>query len=126
MDYDAYHNKISKLAFFSALYIIRRPQPVGESRFARESKQAGNNIISASSVSSIKVVVDASDDVGVTRVDFFIDGVQRGTDTIADPLYEFTWDITSEITGIDHTIYVKAFDEAGNNSAALVAVRINP
>ncbi len=83
-----------------------------------------SNIISKSAVgNSITIVADATDNSGViTKVEFFIDGILQAED--ATPLYQYTWDLTNVVSGLDHTIYIRAFDGAGNIGAALLGVRI--
>ena len=65
---------------------------------------------------------EASDNVGVTRVEFFRDaGILLGTDTTAP--YSVTWDSTSAPG--DRTFYAKAYDQAGNaGTSAPVPVRV--
>lgn len=53
----------------------------------------------------------ASDNVGVTKVEFYVDGVLKGTDT-ASP-YSMTLDSTT-LTNASHTLTAKAYDAAGN------------
>jgi hypothetical protein len=53
----------------------------------------------------------ASDNVGVTKVLFFVDGVQKTID-IAYP-YGYTWDTKSSANG-SHILMAKAYDAAGN------------
>src|SRR6185436_7479786 len=64
----------------------------------------------------------ASDNVGVTRVDFFRDnGILLGTDTTAP--YSLSWDSTSAAG--DRTLYAKAWDQAGNaGTSAPVPVHV--
>lgn len=84
-----------------------------------------NNIFSKSALgNSVTVVADAQDVSGVTNVEFYIDGILQGSDTT--PLYEYTWDLSSYVTGIDHTIFVRAFDPSGNVGAAFARVRLEP
>lgn len=61
----------------------------------------------------VQINATALDNVGVERVDFLVDGVPVGSDTV--PPYSATWnsDTVNETT---HTISARAFD-AGNNSA---------
>jgi hypothetical protein len=54
----------------------------------------------------------ASDNVGVTKVEFYVDSVLKSTDTAA--AYSYSWDTTGYANGA-HTIYAKAYDAAGNN-----------
>ncbi|RMG66633.1 MAG: hypothetical protein D6715_06455 [Calditrichaeota bacterium] len=85
---------------------------------------AANSIFSASTQGTINVAADASDESGIDRVEFFIDGVFKSADSTAP--YEYLWDLAPFADGQTHTVYVKAFDKAGNDNAALVAVKINP
>lgn len=83
-----------------------------------------NNVFSVSALNSITVVADAQDDMGVDSVAFYIDGIFKGFDNT--PLYQYVWNFSGYATGIDHTIYVRAFDASGNVGAAFLAVRLNP
>jgi hypothetical protein len=73
---------------------------------------------------TVSVTVDAQDNIGIQRVEFYIDGLLRVTDTSRP--YRYDWDTTGFGDGGTHTIYVKAFDFAGNNTAQLVTVTVNP
>ncbi|HJV21361.1 MAG TPA: M4 family metallopeptidase, partial [Holophagaceae bacterium] len=53
----------------------------------------------------------ASDNVGVTKVEFYVDGVLKGTDTTSP--YSMTLDSTTLANG-SHTLTAKAYDAAGN------------
>ncbi len=53
----------------------------------------------------------ASDNVGVSKVEFYVDGALKGTDT-ASP-YSMTFDSTTLANGT-HTLVAKAYDAAGN------------
>jgi hypothetical protein len=55
----------------------------------------------------------ASDDVGVTNVEFYVDGVLKGNDTAAP--YEMTLDSTTLSNGA-HELTAKAFDAATNSA----------
>jgi chitodextrinase len=71
----------------------------------------------------ITVQANASDNIGVTRVDLFIDGVLRGTDTTWP--YSFPWDTTTASNG-SHNLVPVASDAAGNTSTSTtVAVNVN-
>ena len=63
---------------------------------------------------NVNVSATATDNVGVTKVEFSIDGVLKYTDT-TEP-YGFTWDSTSVLDGT-RTVTYKAYD-AGNRSNA--------
>jgi len=53
----------------------------------------------------------ASDNVGVTKVEFYVDGVLKGSDTTSP--YSMTLDSTT-LTNASHTLTAKAYDAAGN------------
>ena len=61
------------------------------------------------------VTVSASDNVGVTKVEFYIDGNNEFTDR-REP-YEFSWDTTT-VTDGNHTIVAKAYDRAKNEGVS--------
>ena len=60
---------------------------------------------------AITVQASASDTVGLTRVEFYLDGALLGTDTTVP--YAFTWDTTTVSNG-SHGLVARAYDEAGN------------
>jgi hypothetical protein len=68
---------------------------------ASESGSSGTITLSAS----------ASDNVGVTKVEFYVDGALKGTDTTS--AYSVTLDSTTLANGT-HTLTAKAYDAAGN------------
>jgi hypothetical protein len=57
------------------------------------------------------VTASASDNVGVTRVEFYLDGVLQSTDTTSP--YSWSWTTTSASNG-SHSVVAKAYDAAGN------------
>jgi hypothetical protein len=67
---------------------------------------------------TITLSATASDNVGVTKVEFYVDGVLKGTDTSA--AYSMTLDSTTLANG-SHTLTAKAYD-AANNVATSSAV----
>jgi hypothetical protein len=60
---------------------------------------------------SVTITAAASDNVGVTQVQFYIDGSLVGTD-IAAP-YTYAWNSATATNGT-HTLSTKAYDAAGN------------
>ena len=58
---------------------------------------------------TVTITADASDDNGVDRVEFYIDGVLKHTDNTAP--YSYDWDSTTVGDG-NHTIEAKAYDTA--------------
>jgi len=72
----------------------------------------------------VVVAASASDNIGVTKVDFYMDGAWKATDTTFP--YEWSWNTTT-LNG-SHTLQARASDAANNvGSSALVTVTaINP
>jgi hypothetical protein len=63
----------------------------------------------------VRLTATATDgDSGVARVDFYVDGKLEGTSTSAP--YRVNWN-TKKLAKGSHTIYVVAFDRAGNSRA---------
>ncbi len=70
---------------------------------------------------TVAINANASDNVGVTKVDFLVDGAVKSTDTTSP--YSYSWS-TAGLTGT-HVITVKATDAAGNvGTSAAVSVTI--
>jgi len=67
--------------------------------------------IGAPASRTISVAATASDDIGVTEVQFFVDGTAIGTDTTAP--FAVDWD-TSTVADGTYTITAEARDAAGN------------
>jgi subtilisin family serine protease len=69
------------------------------------------------------VSASASDNVGVTRVELYVDGSLAGTDTTSP--YSFAWNTTTVANG-SHSLQTRAFDAAGNSgSSATVSVTVS-
>jgi hypothetical protein len=60
----------------------------------------------------ITLTATAGDDVGVTKVEFFVDGASVGQDTAAP--FEVPWNIRLVAVGA-HTVVAKAYDAAGKD-----------
>ena len=72
---------------------------------------------------STTVNASASDNVGVTTVEFYVDNVLKNTDTSSP--YSFAWDTTTYADG-SHSLTSKAYDAAGNvGTSATVTVTVN-
>ena len=61
---------------------------------------------------TVPVRVDAVDDGRVTRVEWLVDGVVKGSDTSAP--FGFAWDTTGLEDRSGHRLQVRAYDAAGN------------
>lgn len=72
---------------------------------------------------TITVKASATDDVGVTRVDVYVDGVLIGSDSSAP--YEVDWNTTRVANG-SRVITAVAYDAAGNSTtSAPITVNVN-
>jgi hypothetical protein len=60
---------------------------------------------------AVSITASATDNVGVARVEFYVDGALLGTSTAAP--YSASWSTTSA-TNAAHTLLAKAWDAAGN------------
>ncbi|HOL38872.1 MAG TPA: Ig-like domain-containing protein [Dictyoglomaceae bacterium] len=60
----------------------------------------------------VDIIASATDNVGVSRVEFYIDGSKVGEDTQAP--YEYSWDTDTLQYNSTHSIKAKAYDSAGN------------
>jgi len=70
---------------------------------------------------TVKIQVKATDNVGVLKVEYYIDGKKVGENTKSP--YEYNWDTTQYENG-NHTIQVKAYDKAGNVGNAKITVNV--
>ena len=69
------------------------------------------------------VSANASDNVGVSRVELFVDGSLAGTDTSSP--YAIAWNTTTAANG-GHSLQTRAYDAAGNvGSSAAVGVNVS-
>jgi hypothetical protein len=64
---------------------------------------------------AVKVSVSATDNVGVTKVELYADGLLVGTSTVAPA--SITWD-TTKLTNGSHTLQARAYDAANNVGAS--------
>lgn len=69
------------------------------------------------------VTASASDNVGVTKVEFYLDNVLQATDTTSP--YSWNWNTTASTNG-SHALNSKAYDAAGNiGTSATVTVTVS-
>jgi hypothetical protein len=77
----------------------------------------------ATVVGTVAVNATASDNVGVTKVEFYLDGVLKSTDTTSP--YSWSWDTTASSNG-SHSLTAKAYDAALNvGTSVAVGVTVN-
>ncbi len=72
---------------------------------------------------TVPVAASASDDKGVVKVEFFLDGALAATDTTAP--YEWSWNTTTA-SNASHSLTAKSHDAAGNSgTSAAVTVTVS-
>lgn len=83
------------------------------------------NLANGGSVSGVAAVTaSASDNVGVTKVELYIDSKLYGVAVTATP-YNWSWDTTAYADG-SHSLYTKAYDSANNAStSSTITVTVN-
>lgn len=118
--FDAAGNKSAKSAAVSVTTPAPTPNPTPSDTTAPTvTITAPTN---GSTVSgSVAVSANATDNVGVAKVEFRVDGALKSTDTSSP--YGFIWDTTSLVGS--HTLEARAVDAAGNASIASVTVTTN-
>ncbi|HPP17307.1 MAG TPA: Ig-like domain-containing protein [Fervidobacterium sp.] len=71
----------------------------------------------------VTITAEVQDNVGVSKVEFYIDGTKVGEDT-SEP-YQCNWDTIGLTNDSTHTIQAKAYDIIGNpGQSNIVAVRV--
>ena len=76
----------------------------------------------ATASGTVSVTANATDNVGVTRVEFYVNGVLQATDTATPYLY--SWNSSALAAGA-YTLSAKAYDAAGNvGTSANVSVTV--
>jgi hypothetical protein len=69
------------------------------------------------------ILAEATDDIGVSKVEFYIDGIKVGEATTSP--YTYAWDTYTLPYNSKHTIQVKAYDNAGNiGESSVITVTI--
>ncbi|QEM68656.1 hypothetical protein FO488_11130 [Geobacter sp. FeAm09] len=72
---------------------------------------------------TVTVTATASDNVGVSRVDFYVNGTLRAS--VNSSPYSFSWNTTADANG-SYSLYAKAYDAAGNSAAtSTITVTVN-
>ncbi len=77
----------------------------------------------ASVAGTVNVTASATDNIGVAKVEFYLDGVLQSTDTTSP--YAWSWNSTTA-TNTSHSLASKAYDAASNSAmSTAVAVTVN-
>ena len=72
---------------------------------------------------TVTVTANATDNVGVSRVEFYESGILRAA--VNNAPYSYSWDTTAVSNGT-YTLYAKAYDNTGNSAqSATVSVTVN-
>lgn len=101
------------------------PTPIGPTQVASDTTPPAINFSSpqhgaqVARKSTVTMSADASDDKGVIKVEFYVDGTLRCTDT--DPAYTCSWETVAK-PNTNYKLQAKAFDAAGNTSTATIQV----
>ncbi|MEX0616986.1 MAG: Ig-like domain-containing protein [Candidatus Woykebacteria bacterium] len=91
------------------------PPPSGDS--AKPTVSITSPASGATVSKTVIVSAAASDNVGVAKVEFFIDGKPVGSDTTSS--YTYSWD-TTKYTNAKHTLQAKAYDAATNQGVSSI------
>ncbi len=80
--------------------------------------------LAGATVSGTAVAVSgtAADNVGVTKVELYVDGTLYTSTTAS--AFNFSWNSTTKANG-SHSLMVKAYDAAGNTGSASVSVNVS-
>lgn len=99
---------------------ITAPPPDTQPPLATIISPAANTSIKVNTIVNIKTQV--TDNVGVVKVEFYVNGVRKFTDTKASDGFSYAWKSGSKGS---KTLQIKAYDAAGNMGAsALVIVNV--
>ena len=72
---------------------------------------------------TVSIQANATDNVGVTKVEFYVDGIKKSEDLAAP--YSYSWD-TNTVSNGSHTLTAKAYDAANNvGTSSTVSVNVN-
>jgi hypothetical protein len=66
---------------------------------------------------TVRVTISATDNIGVTRMEFYVDGGNSSAQpnySINNPPWIYNWNTSTWADGGTHTLFVKAYDQAGN------------
>ncbi len=70
---------------------------------------------------TVAVLGTATDNVGVSKVEFDVDG--QVVSTALTPSFDFSW-VTTSLSNASHTLTIKAYDAANNVGSATVSVTV--
>ncbi len=117
---DTYNLTVSAADGRTATATITMPAAPTDTTAPSVSLTSPANGASVTKGSTVTIAANASDNIGVTKVEFLVNGSVVNTDTSAP--YSYSWSTASAATGV-HSISAKAYDTAGNVGTA-VAVQL--
>ncbi|MBW6466857.1 MAG: S8 family serine peptidase, partial [Brevefilum sp.] len=83
-----------------------------------------NPVAGATVFGTISIIANASDDKGVSKVEFFVDGANIGVDTDGSDSWSISWVTTGYADG-SHTVKATATDTAGQTASHSVSVTVD-
>ncbi|MDP2905507.1 MAG: SpvB/TcaC N-terminal domain-containing protein [Candidatus Omnitrophota bacterium] len=106
-------------AFFSLGMAPKPKPPAGDTTPPQVSisSPANNSTVSG----TVNIQATATDNLGVTKVEFYVDNVLKATDTSLP--YAYSWD-SSTATNASHALKAKAYDAKNNSKAAEISVTV--
>jgi len=107
------------LAVFFSLGMAPKP-PAGDTTPPQVSisSPANNSTVSG----TVNIQATATDNIGVTKVEFYVDNSLQSADT-ASP-YAYSWD-TTKATNASHALKVIAYDAKNNSKQAQINATVN-
>ena len=65
---------------------------------------------------TVTIALDVTDNVGIEKVEFYIDGGVNGNpnSSLTNPPWNYDWNTTGLPSTSAHSLYIKAYDAAGN------------
>ncbi len=105
---------------FDYVRVWQRPGPPRDSIPPTVAITSPQNNTTIKPNSSLNITAAASDDVGVAKVEFYINNVLKATDTAAP--YSYTWKVPGA-KNTQYTLTVKAYDATGNVATNSVVVK---
>lgn len=74
---------------------------------------------------TVDISVDLFDNEGVVKAEFYVDGQLKTSQDNPDSPWIYSWDTTPQADGNLHSLYVKAYDAAGNaGTSGLMTVTV--
>lgn len=104
------------------IILLLKKKPKSESGDNPPSVSITSPSEGASVSGTVNVATNASDDKGISKVEFYIDDSLKSTDTSSP--YEFDWNTSSSSNG-SHTIKAKAYDTVNQTAEHQITVTVN-